>query len=133
MHVNDVVAAFILCLEAPAEKVFGETFNVGNSALNYQIKQLAQFVLDVIPNVRIHTIPDDADRRTYNVSFDKIEKMLGFKTRIQVHEGIVEIKQALEKGILNPDDPTCYTLQWYKSLIGWDQRIRELSYNNKII
>ena len=133
VHVNDVVAAFMLCLEAPREKVFGEVFNVGNSDLNYQIKQLAQFVLDVIPNVTIHTIPDDPDRRTYNVSFEKIEKVLGFRTKIQVHEGIVEIKQALERGILNPNDPTSYTLQWYKSLLSWDERIRELSYNGKII
>ncbi len=133
VHVNDVVSALLSVLDAPKELVNGEIFNVGSSDLNFQIKQLAQFVLDVIPNVKIHTIPDDPDKRTYNVSFDKINKVLGYKTKIQVHEGIVEIKQALEKGILNPDDPTCYTLQWYKSLISWDQKIRELSYNGDII
>ncbi len=133
VHVNDVVSAFVLMLEAPREKVFGEIFNVGNSALNFQIKQLAQFVLDIIPNVNIHTIPDDIDKRTYNVSFEKIEKSFDFKTRVSVHEGIVEIKQALEKGILNSEDPTCYTLQWYKSLLSWDERIRGLTYNGKIL
>lgn len=133
VHVNDVVSALLSVLDAPKELVHGEIFNVGSSDLNFQIKQLAQFVLDVIPNVQIHTIPDDPDKRTYNVSFDKINQVLGYKTKIQVHEGIVEIKQALEKGILNPDDPTCYTLQWYKSLLSWDQRIKELSYNGDII
>ncbi|NOT76635.1 MAG: SDR family oxidoreductase [Cyclobacteriaceae bacterium] len=133
VHVNDVVAAFALMLESPADKVGGETFNIGSSELNYQIKQLAQFVLDVIPNVKIHVIPDDVDKRTYNVSFDKVEKALGFKPKIQVHEGIVEIKQALERGILDPDDPTCYTLQWYKSLLLWDNKIKGLSYDGKIM
>jgi nucleoside-diphosphate-sugar epimerase len=133
VHVNDVVAAFVLMLESPLEKVHGEVFNVGSSDLNFQIKQLAQFVVDVVPNVKIHVIPDDPDKRTYNVSFDKIQKTLGYSTKIQVHEGIVEIKQALEKGVLNPDDPTCYTLQWYKSLLSWEQRIKNLSYDGKIL
>ncbi len=133
VHVNDVVSALVLILESPKSKVHGEIFNVGSSELNYQIKQLAQFVVDVIPNVKIHTIPDDPDKRTYNVSFDKIQRVLDYKTKVHVHEGIVEIKQALEKGILNPDDPTCYTLQWYKSLLTWDSRIKELSYNGTIV
>lgn len=133
VHVLDVVQAFILCLEAPKEKINGEIFNVGSSDLNYQIKQLAKFVLDIIPNVTIHTIPDDPDKRTYNLNFDKIKNVLGFQVSYQVHEGIVEIKQALEKGILNPDDPTCYTLQWYKSLISWSEKIKDLSYNGQII
>lgn len=133
VHVRDVVEAFITVLEAPLDKVAGEIFNVGSSSMNYQIKQLAQFVLDVIPNVTIHTIPDDPDKRTYNLNFDKIKAVLDFEPKIQVHEGIVEIKQALERGILNPDDPTCYTLQWYKSLINWDKRIKDLSYNGQII
>jgi nucleoside-diphosphate-sugar epimerase len=133
VHVNDVVNAFLLMLESPRDAVFGEVFNVGNADLNFQIKQLAQFVLDVIPNVKVHVIPDDPDKRTYNVSFEKIQNKLGYKTKIQVHEGIVEIKQALERGTLNPDDPTCYTLQWYKSLLSWELKLKELSYDGKIM
>lgn len=133
VHVRDVVKAFILCLEAPLEKVDGEIFNVGSTDLNFQINQIAQFVVDIIPNVTIHTIPDDPDRRTYNLNFDKIQSVLGFSISTQVHEGVVEIKQALEKGIVKPDDPTCFTLQWYKSLLTWSQTIEQLSYKGKII
>jgi nucleoside-diphosphate-sugar epimerase len=133
VHVSDVVKAFILSLESPLEKVDGEIFNVGSSDLNYQIKQLAQFVVDIIPNVTIHTIPDDADRRTYNLNFEKIKRVLGFEVSVQIHEGVVEIKQALEKGIINADDPTTHTLQWYKSLLTWSKRVKELSYNGEII
>ena len=133
VHVRDVVRAFMLMLESPKDIVHNQIFNVGNSDLNYQIKQLAQFVIDVIPNVQIHTIPDDPDKRSYNVNFEKIQKTLNYQTTIQVHEGIVEIKQALEKGILNGDDPTCYTLQWYNSLITWHKRIKELQYNDQIL
>ncbi|MBK6390597.1 MAG: NAD-dependent epimerase/dehydratase family protein [Saprospiraceae bacterium] len=121
VHVRDVVKAFILTLEAPLEKVDGEIFNVGSTDLNYQIKQLAQFVVDIIPNVTIHTIPDDTDKRTYNLNFEKIKKVLGFEVSVQIHEGVVEIKQALEKGIIDADDPTTHTLQWYKSLLAWSK------------
>jgi len=133
VHVSDVVAAFVLAMEAPRDVVHGQIFNVGSSDLNYQIKQLAQFVLDVVPNVEVHVIPDDPDKRTYNICFSKIEEVLGYKTKYQVRDGISEIKEALEKGALDPDDPTSYTLQWYKSLLKWERKIQEVSVMGKVI
>lgn len=133
VHVNDVCRALIMGLEESADRVAGETFNVGGDELNYQIQQLAQFVLDVIPNTVVHRIPDDVDKRTYNLSFAKIRQRLGFEPKTRVHEGIVEIKQALERSVISGDDPTFYTLQWYRSLIDWEHRIKELSLHGRII
>jgi nucleoside-diphosphate-sugar epimerase len=133
VHVRDVNKAFITCLEASEKKISGEIFNVGSNEQNYQIKQLAQFVVDVVPNVEIHKIPDDPDKRDYNLNFDKISTELGYNVDVRVHEGIVEIKQALEKGIIDPEDPTCFTLQWYKSLLEWNQRIKDISYKGEIL
>ena len=133
VHVQDVVKAMILALESSPEKVAGEVFNVGCNANNYRIKQLAQFVMDVIPNVNIHTIPDDPDKRSYNVNFNKIYNVLRYKTSFNIHDGIIEILHALEKGVVKSDDPTSHTLQWYKSLITWSKRIKDLSYDDRII
>ena len=133
VHVNDVVDVLVRGLEADAGIVAGEIFNVGDEGMNYQIRQLAQFVLDVIPNVKVHYIPDDPDKRTYNLSFGKIKQMLGFEAKTKVHEGIVEIKQALDRGIVSGDDPTCYTLQWYKSLIDWEKRIKDMQIDGKLM
>jgi nucleoside-diphosphate-sugar epimerase len=132
IHVSDVVRALLIALEAPAEKVAGQTFNVGSDTLNYQIKNLAQFVQDVIPNVTIHRIPDNPDVRDYNLSFKKIADLLGFQPAVQIHEGVVEIKQALERGIIRGEDPRFYTLQWYKSLMEWEKRISSLSRNGRV-
>jgi nucleoside-diphosphate-sugar epimerase len=132
IHISDVVRAMMLTLTAPAKKVAGEIFNVGSDGLNYQIKNLAQFVQDVIPNVTIHRIPDDPDLRDYNLSFEKIGVTLGFETMVHVHEGIVEIKQALERGVIRGEDPRFYTLQWYKSLLEWEQRISTLTRNGQV-
>ena len=133
IHVNDVIDVLARGVEAEAEIVAGETFNVGDEFMNYQIRQLAQLVLDVIPNVEVHNIPDDPDKRTYNLSFSKIRQRLGFQAKTKVHEGIVEIKQALDRGLVDGDDPTCYTLQWYTALIGWQKRIESLSIDGKLL
>jgi nucleoside-diphosphate-sugar epimerase len=133
VHVRDVVDAFLLVLESKKSLVDKEIFNVGSSSLNFQIKQLAQFIVDHIPNVEIHSIPDNPDTRTYNLNFDKIQDVLGFCVKYNVTDGIKEVKKALESGLLNPDDPTCYTLQWYKSLIEWDVRLKSLSIDGQII
>ena len=133
VHVSDVVKALILGIEEGRERVAGEIFNVGGDDMNYQIRQLAQFVRDIVPNTVVHVIPEDNDKRTYNVSFAKIAERLGFQPAVRVHEGIVEIKQALERGEVNGDDPTGYTLQWYKSLLEWDRRVAELKLRNKLL
>jgi nucleoside-diphosphate-sugar epimerase len=133
VHVHDVVEAFMLALESPAAKVSGQIFNVGSDDQNYQVQQLVHSIMDVIPNTTIHRIPDDPDKRSYNLSFKKIGEVLNFQPSRRVHEGIVEIKQALERGLVDSNDPTCFTLQWYKSIIEWTDRIRRLTYKDVVL
>lgn len=133
VHVNDMVRVLIQGLEAEAGIVAGEIFNVGDESMNFQIRQLAQLVLDVIPNVTVHNIPDDPDKRTYNLAFGKIRQRLAFEARTKVHEGIVEIKQALERGTVTGEDPTAYTLQWYRSLLEWEKRIEGLKIAGRLL
>src|SRR5215813_10390911 len=46
IHVEDIVEVLVRGLEADADIVSGEIFNVGDESMNYQIQQLAEFVLD---------------------------------------------------------------------------------------
>jgi nucleoside-diphosphate-sugar epimerase len=133
IHVDDVVDVLVRGLEADSKIVAGEIFNVGDESMNFQISQLAEFVLDVIPNVTVHNIPDDPDKRTYNLAFGKIKQRLGSAAKKTIHQGIVEIKEALDRGLVRGDDPTCYTLQWYKSLIEWQKRIDGLSLDGRLL
>jgi hypothetical protein len=50
-----------------------------------------------------------------------------------VHQGIVEIKDALDRGLVTGDDPTCYTLQWYRSLSERQKRIDGLVLDGKLL
>lgn len=133
IHIDDVVRAFVLCLEAPAEAVSGQIFNVGGDSMNHQVCAIAAMVREFIPDVAIHQIPDDPDKRSYHLSFVKIKEMLGFETMSDVNTGIFQIVKALETGRIEPLEPTGYTLGWYKALIEWEKRIRELTLDGRVL
>jgi nucleoside-diphosphate-sugar epimerase len=131
VHVRDVARAFMTVMEAPREKVSGQAFNVGSNEQNYQIQAIAGMVRDVVPNTSLELVPDDPDKRSYHVSFDKIGRELGFKVEKTPYEGIVEVKQALERGKVD-DGITTKTVNYYKYLLDAERLVHELSYNGRI-
>jgi nucleoside-diphosphate-sugar epimerase len=77
VHIEDMSRAFIAAAEAPAERVFNHAFNVGQTAHNYRIRDLAEIVAAVVPNCALSFAPDAGpDKRSYRVSFEKIRLML---------------------------------------------------------
>lgn len=127
VHVQDVVRAFEYVL---TNGIAGEIYNIGGE--NMTVSQLAHIVSNMVDGCTIHHIPDNADNRSYNVDFSKIQE-LGFETKYCVRDGIKEVLTALKDGKISMDDPTCYTLQWYKSLIEWEKRIDSLKINGKVL
>jgi nucleoside-diphosphate-sugar epimerase len=99
LHVQDAARAVIACLEAETSAVSGEIFNVGSSALNLQIGQLGEAIARVVPNTEIVRI-ENADRRNYRVSFEKIERVLGFRCERTLDSGIEEIYAAIRSGLI---------------------------------
>ena len=131
IHVRDVARAFLAVIEAPREKVAGEAFNVGSSEQNFQVFQVAQMVRDVVPNTEVIVIPDDPDKRTYNVDFSKIKRVLGFQTATSPYEGIVEIKQALERGLVD-DTVQTRTVEYYRYLLEAQKVLNEVCLDGKV-
>ena len=131
VHVGDVASAFVTMMEAPRDKVSGQIFNVGSNEQNYQVYQIAQMVRDVVPHTEVEVVPDDPDRRTYLVDFSKIKNALDFKVRKTPYEGIVEIKQALERGKVD-DTIATRTVQYYRYLLEAEKLLQEVSYNGRI-
>jgi nucleoside-diphosphate-sugar epimerase len=96
VHIEDISRAFISALEAPADAVFNEAFNVGQTAHNYRIRDLAEIVASVVPNCTIE-FADDAgpDARSYRVSFEKIHRKLpGFQPRWDARMGAEQLYEA---------------------------------------
>ena len=83
MHIEDISRAFIAALEAPRESVFNEAFNVGQTAHNYRIRDLAEIVADRRARLHVWSSRPDAgpDTRSYRVSFEKIKRVLPASSR----------------------------------------------------
>jgi nucleoside-diphosphate-sugar epimerase len=99
VHIRDISAAFIAALNAPEEVVFNQAFNVGQTAHNYQIREIAQVVADVVPDCELAFAPDAGpDTRSYRVSFEKIAKALpDFKPEWDVRRGAEELYAAYKQ------------------------------------
>jgi nucleoside-diphosphate-sugar epimerase len=75
VHIEDISRAFLTLLQAPREQVHGEAFNVGDDEENYQIRDIAQIVEDVVPGSRIaFAAGAGPDKRSYRVSFAKLRQ-----------------------------------------------------------
>ena len=98
VHIEDISRAFIAALEAPEEAVFNEAFNVGQTAHNYRIRDLAEIVTQVVPGCSL-AFADDAgpDKRSYRVNFEKIKRKLpAFKPRWDARMGAEQLYKAFQ-------------------------------------
>lgn len=77
VHVQDVSNAFISGLEAPADLIQGQGFNVGIKNGNYTVRVLAEAAQRAVPGSELtFTGEHGSDARTYRVSFNKILTVL---------------------------------------------------------
>lgn len=107
VHVRDVVAGFILGLTAEEEKIRGQVFNLGTEKGNYRKDQIVDLVLKRLPEitVRYKDLTFGGDMRDISVSFEKIQRELGFNASLSVDDGVREVLHALQTGLIkNPHD-----------------------------
>jgi nucleoside-diphosphate-sugar epimerase len=106
VHIEDISRAFIAAMEAPIEAVFNEAFNVGQTAHNYRIRDLAEIVAAMMPGCAIE-FADDAgpDKRSYRVSFEKIRARLpAFEPQWDARMGAEQIYKAYRSSMLTLGD-----------------------------
>ena len=131
VHLSDVSRAFISVIKSPIEKINKEVFNIGLD--NFQIRNLAYIVRDELPiNIEIDLAPDDADKRDYNVVFDKAENTLGFRAETHVTDGVNEIYQALRSGKVDTGDKTV-TVKWYRNILDAQKLVDSVTLDGRII
>jgi nucleoside-diphosphate-sugar epimerase len=99
LHVQDAARAVVACLEAETSAVSGEIFNVGSASLNLQIEELGAAIARAVPDTEIVRI-ENADRRNYRVSFEKIGRVLNFQCERTLESGIEEIYAAIRSGLI---------------------------------
>ncbi len=107
VHIRDVVRGVIMGLEVEKEKVRGQVFNLGTENGNYSKDDIVRLVLKRMPEtvVEYKDMSFGGDMRDITVSFEKIKRILGFDTTLDVDDGVREVLFALKTGLIrNPTD-----------------------------
>ncbi|MDF5724220.1 MAG: SDR family oxidoreductase [Rhizonema sp. PD37] len=87
-HALDICKAIVCTLEAPRDIIHNQIFNVGDTANNYRVKEIAEIIADVFPGCKLSFGTQGADNRSYRVSFEKINTVLpGFKCDWNARKG----------------------------------------------
>jgi len=102
VHVEDICRAFLAILQAPRELVHNQPFNIGQKKENYQIRDIAAMVEEIVPGSRVkYADGGGPDLRCYRVNCDKaIESLPEFRPQWTVRRGIEQLYDAYKNNRL---------------------------------
>jgi nucleoside-diphosphate-sugar epimerase len=103
VHIRDIIRAIMLVLDVEEGKVRNQIFNVGSDAGNYSKEDLIRLVQKFVSGVEIEykDLSFGGDMRDIRVSFEKIGRVLGYETKHTVEDGIRELAEAIQGGVLH--------------------------------
>jgi nucleoside-diphosphate-sugar epimerase len=122
LHIEDMVDAYELMLEAPHERIHGETFNVAFQ--NRSIADIAVIVKKVVQQevphrgeIEIVTTPTD-DNRSYQVNSDKVRRVLGYQPKRTLEDAVRDLARAFCNHLLpnSFDDARYYNVRTMKMI-----------------
>jgi nucleoside-diphosphate-sugar epimerase len=99
VHIEDISRAYIAALQAPKELIHNEGFNVGTTTENYQVREIAELVKEVVPGCEVGFAPDAGpDTRNYRVDCNKLARVLhDFKPQWTARRGIEQLYEEYKK------------------------------------
>lgn len=118
LHIDDMVRAYEILLDADVAEVRGEAFNVGYR--NLAVADIAELVRDALgdPGIEICTEPSD-DLRSYHIASTKIADRLGFQPQASVESAVAGIHAAYKGGGLGRalEEPRFHNIRRMQELI----------------
>ena len=98
IHIKDMCNAYSLVLKSEDEKINKQVFNVGFE--NNSVMRLAEIVKESFSKeIKIKKVPTN-DNRSYHVSSNKIQRVLGFKNKYTISDAVNDLIIAFDKKIL---------------------------------
>lgn len=96
VHVEDIARAFVTLLAVPRQRVHNQALNVGRSAENYRVRELAEIVREVVPGSTVRYAEGAGpDKRCYRVDFEKIARLVPeFQPQWDVRRGACQLLEA---------------------------------------
>lgn len=99
VHIEDISRAYLALLESPREVIHNEAFNVGRTSENYQIRDVADIVEEIVPDCHVEYAADGGpDKRCYRVDCSKLEQTIpGYQPAWDVRRAVIELYEAYVK------------------------------------
>jgi nucleoside-diphosphate-sugar epimerase len=115
VHVDDVVRAIELQLNAPAVTVNHQIFNIG--AVNLRMHEVAQAIIEGLRQpIEVEVDSTSPDQRNYRITTDKAGEVLGFVPTRTIADGAAAIMTALDDDRLNRNELSI-RLHGYRNLV----------------
>jgi nucleoside-diphosphate-sugar epimerase len=128
VDVTDLARVYIACVEAPDDKVHGKIFNVVGK--NYRILELAHWVREAfkpIKKIEIEVDYSSYKTRSYRVSGQRIETVLGVKPMVGVKEAVEHmIRMTEEHNQLDLYNPRYYNIEWMTMLHDMEETLKRI-------
>jgi nucleoside-diphosphate-sugar epimerase len=104
VHGLDIARAIAEVLAAPRELIHKQIFNVGDSAHNYRVKEIAEIVAQEFPGCTLTFGATSSDNRSYRVSFEKIRRHLpAFKCAWDARRGARQLADLFKQIDMTPE------------------------------
>jgi nucleoside-diphosphate-sugar epimerase len=136
VHIEDISRAYIAVLRAPRELVHNQSFNVGTTTENYQVREIADMVKEVVPGCKIEYAKDGGpDKRCYRVDCNKLARVLhNFKPQWTARRGIEQLYDEYKRVGLTLEEfegPKYMRIAHVKSLINEGALDESLRWNER--
>jgi len=128
VDVTDLARVYIACVEAPDDKVHGKIFNVVGK--NYRILELAHWVREAykpIKRIEIDVDYSSYKTRSYRVTGQRIETVLGVKPMVGVKESVEHmVKMSEQHNQVDVYNPRYYNIEWMTMLSEMEQTLKRI-------
>jgi nucleoside-diphosphate-sugar epimerase len=106
IHCRDIARAFLAFAEAPADVARGVAVNVGANDENYQVRDVAALVRELVPDAEVELTGEAGnDPRSYRVDFSLLGRLLpGFRLEYTLRAGMEELHAKLREHGFSADD-----------------------------
>ncbi len=97
IHCRDIAGAFVALADVPADRINNKAINIGASDENYQVRDVADAVKQLVPSADIvYTGEVGEDPRDYRVSFALLEQLLpDFRLQYSLPTGLEELHRKM--------------------------------------
>ncbi len=99
IHISDMVDSYVCLLESEKSKIKNQIFNVGFE--NHSVETLALMVQKNMSSEIELEYSKSEDNRSYHIDSQKISKILNFKPKKNINEGIKDLIAAFNKKLFS--------------------------------